>query len=61
MAVAVSAPVGVILAELAQPVLVAGMAGVLVTFAVRDLAITYDWSTPAYRGRPFEETEELRK
>ena len=54
----------VILAELAQPALVAGAVGVLVTFVVRGLAITYNWSMPAYRRRPgrtLEEIEGLRK
>ncbi|WP_299615852.1 trimeric intracellular cation channel family protein [Pelagibius sp.] len=54
----------VVLAELGQPGLVAAVAGVLVTFAVRGLAITYNWSMPAYRHRPgrtMAEIEELRK
>ncbi|NIA70654.1 trimeric intracellular cation channel family protein [Pelagibius litoralis] len=54
----------VILAELALPALLAGAAGVLVTFTVRGLAITYNWSMPAYRHRPgrtLKEIEDLRK
>ncbi len=64
MAVAFFAPVGVILAEPAQPALFAGRTGGLVTFAVRGLAITYSCSMTAYRRRPgrtLEEIEELRK
>ncbi|MEO3429309.1 trimeric intracellular cation channel family protein [Pelagibius sp. CAU 1746] len=54
----------VALAALALPSLAAGAAGVAVTFAVRGLAITYNWSMPAYRrrdGRKVEEIEGLRK
>lgn len=49
----------VLLASLALPEVVAGTAGVLVTFAVRGLAITCNWSMPAYRRRPGRSVEEI--
>jgi uncharacterized membrane protein YeiH len=39
----------------------AAAAGVLVTFAVRGLAITHGWSLPTYRGRPGRTIEEIEK
>ncbi len=49
----------VILAALALPEVVAGSAGVAVTFAVRGLAISFNWSMPAYRRRPGRSVEEI--
>ena len=49
----------VLLAELTQSELAAGAAAVLVTFTVRGLAITFNWSLPAYRPRPGRSLEEI--
>jgi uncharacterized membrane protein YeiH len=54
----------VLLAALTHSELLAGSAAVVVTFAVRGLAIRYNWSLPAYRpraGRSLAEIEALKK
>jgi uncharacterized membrane protein YeiH len=54
----------VLLVLLELPRLEAAAAGVLVTFVVRGLAITFNWSLPAYRhrpGRPVGEIDAGRK
>ena len=54
----------VLLILLALPRLEAAAAGVLFTFIVRGLAITFNWSLPAYRhrpGRPVGEIDAGRK
>jgi uncharacterized membrane protein YeiH len=54
----------VLLILLALPRLEAAVAGVLITFIVRGLAITFNWSLPAYRhrpGRPVGEIDAGRK
>jgi len=54
----------VLLILLALPALEAAVAGVLITFIVRGLAITFNWSLPAYRhrpGRPVGEIDAGRK
>ena len=54
----------VLLILLALPRLEAAAAGVLITFVVRGLAITFNWSLPAYRhrpGRPVGEIDACRK
>src|SRR3546814_97141 len=54
----------VLLILLELPRLEAAAAGVLVTFVVRGLAITFNWSLPAYRhrpGRPVGEIDAGRK
>jgi uncharacterized membrane protein YeiH len=53
----------VLLAALTQSELLAGSGAVLVTFAVRGLAISCNWSLPAYRrraGRSLAEIEALK-
>src|SRR5512138_212877 len=49
----------VLLAALAQPSLACAAAGVLVTFVVRGLALTFNWSLPAYRHRPGRSVGEI--
>ncbi len=54
----------VILAELTHSELAVAAAAVLITFTVRGLAISYNWSLPAYRhkpGRTIEEINNIRK
>lgn len=54
----------VLLIPLELPRLEAAAAGVLITFVVRGLAITFNWSLPAYRhrpGRPVGEIDAGRK
>lgn len=54
----------VLLVLLELPRLEAAAAGVLITFVVRGLAITFNWSLPAYRhrpGRPVGEIDAGRK
>ena len=49
----------VLLILLALPRLEAAVAGVLITFIVRGLAITFNWSLPAYRHRPGRSVGEI--
>jgi len=58
---ALGAAVYVLLTGLALPELAAGAAGILATFTVRGLAITFNWSFPAYRPRPGRSLEEIEK
>ena len=51
----------VVLVALELPRLECAAAGVLVTFAVRGLAITFNWSLPAYRHRPGRDIDSGRK
>ncbi|GAB4391086.1 MAG: trimeric intracellular cation channel family protein [Kiloniellaceae bacterium] len=58
---ALGAAVYVLLTGLALPELAAGAAGILATFTARGLAITFNWSFPAYRPRPGRSLEEIEK
>lgn len=58
---ALGAAVYVLLASLAVSGLTAGVAAILTTFAVRCLAITFNWSFPAYRPRPGRSIAEIEK
>jgi uncharacterized membrane protein YeiH len=49
----------VLLILLEVPRLEAAAAGALITFAVRGLAITFNWSLPAYRHRPGRSVGEI--
>jgi uncharacterized membrane protein YeiH len=51
----------VILAALGVSELESGAAAVLVTFALRGLAITFNWSLPPYRRRPGRSIEEIER
>ena len=49
----------VLLSALSFSGLEAGAAAVLATFVLRGLAITFNWSLPAYRRKPGRSIEEI--